>query len=152
MGILDTSVAWIRSFTTPRTAPTSGSQDWPTKPADNLMRSTNDADDLQFMRRYVADGKPARTKPVPSGASENTPSPADAAFKAMWDRRSAQHTQYPRTANNVTNYAGDAPDRGRDMGYGLQTDATGTTPDRPGSTFGLRPAAPAGNARPDVDK
>jgi hypothetical protein len=150
MGRVADAVAWTQSWFK-RDNPKYSTPSAP--PADGLLRQTNSDDSITFMRRYVAEGSPARTKPPSATDSQpSKPNALDAAFQKMVDRRSPQTTQYPRYDNTTTNYSGDAPDRGRDLRYGLQPDSVGTTPDRPGSTFGLQPADPAGNAKPDVDK
>jgi hypothetical protein len=151
MGVLDTSVAWIKSFTGQRTAPTNGSQNWPTKPADNLMKSTNDAADMTWVRKWVADGTPSRTKPPSATDSQPvTPNPLDVAFQRLQDKRGSNI--YPKTNEGVTNYSAVTPSRGRDLPYGVVSLDTGVTSDRPGSTIGMRPADPTGGAKRDADK
>jgi hypothetical protein len=138
------------AFTTQRDGPKYSPPD--SRPSAPMMGGTNSADDLQWTLKWATDGGKARTAPPTGNDQPVKPNALDAAFQKMVDRRSAQNTQYPRYDNTTTNYSGDAPDRGRDLRYGLQPDSVGATADRPGSTFGLRPAAPAGNAKPDVDK
>src|SRR5207302_11203592 len=116
-------------------------------PADALMQDTNSADDMRNARKHVAEGSPARTRPVSGEDQPTRPSPAvpslNGRYGVMPNLDRSNDTSHPGAPRAVT-----ADDAGHKFGYGIVSEASARIDQpRPGAGANVKPEPMVGGKR-----